>query len=178
MNTQSRALRWSLIIGLVVVINLFFGYSLSLIYKAPQYEAYCPASQVNIAPATQNECVSKGGQWNQNDFAYAPKPVPNGPTGYCDLNFTCSKNFQDAQKNYERNVFVTLVILGALLVLLSNFVKGNNVISTGLSIAGVFSFIIASVRYWSSASDYIHVGILAVALAILFWVAYKKFRNG
>jgi hypothetical protein len=177
MNSQSRVLKWSLIIGLVVVINLFFGYSLSLIYKAPQYEAYCPASQVNVAPTTQAQCVAQGGQWNENGSIYGPAEA-KAPAGYCDTTYTCSNNFQTAQKNYEKNVFVTLVILGALLVLIGNFLKGNTVISSGLSIAGVFSFIIASIRYWSSASDYTHVGILAIALAILFWIAYKKFKNG
>src|SRR6185312_11681209 len=152
MNTQPRVLRWSLIIGLVIVINLFFGYSLSLVYHEPNYSTYCPQNFI-FTPYTPETAAEEQQQ------------------------ITCQNNFQTAENDYSRNVFVTLVILGALLVLISNFIKGNAVIASGLSLAGVFSFIIASVRYWSFASDLLHVGILAVALLLLLWIAIKKFKN-
>ena len=176
MSTQPRVLKWSLIIGIVIVINLFFGYALSLIYKAPEYITYCPQTQVNIAPDNQAQCVANGGQWNEYPNQTGPKTV-DGSAGYCDIQFTCNNSYQAAEKVYERNVFVTLMILGALLVLIGNFMKGNGVIASGLSLAGVLSFIIASARYWSYASDYLHVGILAIALALLLWIAYKKFKD-
>jgi len=179
MQTQSKVLKWSLIIGIVIVLNLFFNYALSLAYKQPNYEAFCPnTSQVVTNPDTQNECVAKGGQWTNN--TYYGKPIAVGetqPTGYCDLQFTCRNDYNAAQKIYDRNVFVTLVLLGALCVVIGNFLKGNMLIGIALSLAGVLSFIIASMRYWSSADDLIKVVILALALAILIWVAYKKFKD-
>ncbi len=179
METQSKVLRWSLIIGIVIVLNLFFNYALSLIYREPQYQAFCPNnSQVVIEPKNQIECVNKGGQWIEN--GYSVKPVPAGvnvPPGYCDLQFTCRNNFDLAQKTYDRNVFITLVILGALSVALGSFLKGNMLLGYAFSMAGVFSFIIASMRYWHSADNLIKVVILAIALAILMWVAMKKFKD-
>ena len=182
METQSKVLKWSLIIGIVVVLNLFFNYALSLVYKNPTYEAFCPISQVNKVVDTQNACVLQGGQWNENIPSLVNGPVStikgqNVPVGYCNLQFTCQNNYNAAQKVYDRNVFITLVILGALCVALSSFLGGNVVISIALSLAGVLSFIIASMRYWSSADDLIKVIILAIALAILIWVAFKKFKN-
>jgi hypothetical protein len=151
MNTQPRILKWSLIAGLVIVINLFFGYSLSLVYKQPDYNTFCPQE------------------------IYAPN-VPETAVQQQQM-IMCQNDYQTAENAYATNVFVTLVILGALLVFIGNFMKGNAVIASGLSIAGVLSFIIASMRYWSYASDLLHVGILAVALALLFWIAVKKFKN-
>jgi hypothetical protein len=184
MQTQSKVLKWSLIIGIVIVLNMFFNYALSLVYKNPKYENFCPVQQVNTVVADQNSCVSQGGQWNENIPNTVP-PVPvnkttNGvmiPAGYCNLQFTCQNNYDAAQKVYDRNVFITLVILGAICVALGNFFAGNILISIALSLAGVLSFIIASMRYWSSADDLIKVIILAIALAILIWVAVKKFKN-
>ena len=72
---------------------------------------------------------------------------------------------------------MVLVVLGALAVLVGNFFKGNAVISNGLALGGVLSFIIASMRYWSAANDAIRVVILAIALGILFFIAMKKFRD-
>lgn len=183
MQTQSKVLKWSLTIGIVIVLNLFFNYALSLVYKNPKYEVFCPnTSPVVIIPDNQKACVDAGGQWTNNNN-YNAKPIPTEitqpvqPPGYCDQQFTCRNNFEAAQKVYDRNVFISLVILGAICVAIGNFFTGNMLVSTALSLAGVLSFIIASMRYWSSADDLIKVIILAIALAILVWVAVKKFRD-
>lgn len=179
MNIQNRIGRWSLILGIMIVLNLFFNYAISVAYKAPQYNDFCPVEQVVTVPETQQGCVSKGGQWTDN--AYYGKPVPAGVDqvrGYCDLQFTCRQEFDEAHKAYSRNVFVVLVVLGALSVLVGNMFASNPVISSGLSLAGVLSFLVASVRYWGSANDIIRLVILAIALGLLFYVAMKKFKNG
>ena len=179
MQPQSKILKWSLIVGIVIVLNLFFNYSLSLAYKQPVYENFCPnTSPVVTIPDTQKACVDEGGQWTNN--SYYGKPMMVGetqPRGYCDLQFTCRNDFDAARKIYDRNVFVTLVLLGAICVAIGSFLKKNMLISVALSLAGVLSFIIASMRYWSSADDLIKVIILAIALAILVWIAVKKFKD-
>ncbi|MFA5932228.1 MAG: hypothetical protein WC793_02525 [Candidatus Paceibacterota bacterium] len=182
MQTQSKVLKWSLIIGIVIVLNLFFNYALSLIYKNPKYETFCSnTSQVVNIPDTQKSCVDAGGQWTNNNNYVKSAPVdikqPAQPLGYCDQQFTCRNNYDAAQKIYDRNVFITLVILGAICVAIGSFFGGNLVVSIALSFAGVLSFIIASMRYWSSADDLIKVIILVIALSLLFWVAVKKFKN-
>lgn len=179
MNTQTRIGKWSVIIGIVIVLNMFFNYALSLAYKSPKYENYCPETQVVTIPDNQSACTDQGGQWT-NNTNYAPKPLPGGalePTGYCDLQYTCRQDYQSAYDNYSRNVFVILVVLGAVVVAIGNLLVMNSVISSGLSLAGVLSFVIASMRYWGAASDLVRVVILAIALALLFWVAIKKFKN-
>ena len=165
-------------LGIIIVLNLFFNYALSLVYERPEYEAFCPSPQVVTIPDNQNECVAQGGQWTDN--AYYGKPMRTDvfePVGYCDLQYTCRQEFDVANKTYERNVFVVLVVLGALSVLIGNFFVGNAVISSGLALAGVLSFVVASVRYWSAANNLVRVIILAIALGVLFWVAVKKFND-
>lgn len=178
---ESKILKWSVIIGIVIVLNLFFNYTLSLVYGAPEFENFCPQTQVVTIPDNQNECVAEGGQWTDN--AYYGKPVPDRitgalePAGYCDLQYTCRQQYQDAHDTHSRNVFIVLVVLGAISVLIGNFFTKNDVISSGLALGGVLSFIIASMRYWGAANDLIRVIILAIALGILFWVAMKKFND-
>ena len=178
MQTQSKILRWSLIIGIVIVLNLFFNYALSLVYKHPLYEVFCPnTAQVVENIDSKDKCISSGGQWNPNVYG---QPIPVSkvvPEGYCDQQFTCRNSFDAAQKVYDRNVFITLVLLGAICVALGNFLKGNMLLGVALSMAGVLSFIVASVRYWTSANDLIKVIILAIALGILVWVALRKFKD-
>ena len=183
MQTQSKVLKWSLIIGIVIVLNLFFNYTLSLVYKNPLYETFCPnTAQIVNVPDNQKACVDLGGQWtNNNNYPEKPAAVgvtqPAQPQGYCNQQFTCQNNYDAAQKVYDRNVFITLVILGAICVAIGSFLGGNILISIALSLAGVLSFIIASMRYWTSADDLVKVIILAIALAILVSVAVKKFKD-
>lgn len=177
--TQSKILRWSLVLGIIIVLNLFFNYALSLVYERPVSEAFCPETQVVTIPDNQNECVTAGGQWTNNAYYERSVPVPTTvePKGYCDLQYTCRQGYQTATDTYDRNVFVILVALGALAVLAGSLFKGNEVISSGLALAGVLSFIIASMRYWSAAGNLVRVLILAIALGVLFWIAYKKFND-
>ncbi len=176
---ENKITKWSVILGIVIVLNLFFNYTLSLVYDSPVYDNFCPQSQVVNVPDNQNECVNQGGQWTEN--AYYMKPVPQErytePLGYCDLQYSCRQEYDKVNGTYSRNVFVILVVLGALAVAVGNFFVGNTVISNGLSLGGVLSFIIASIRYWSAADDLFRVIILAISLGLLLWIAWKKFGN-
>src|SRR3989338_10654308 len=109
MNIQSSVLKWSLIIGIIIVLNLFFNYTISLVYERPVYENFCPQTQIVTIPDNQNECVAQGGQWTDNAYYSKPMPVPPAgleeSRGYCDLQFTCRQEFDTATKTYDRNVF-------------------------------------------------------------------------
>lgn len=182
-QSSSKVLKWSLVIGIVIVLNLFYNYSLSLVFSSPEYNNFCTSQQVNITPQTQNECTAIGGAWTTYPNSVTPptKPVTiqqvTSPTGYCDPNFTCQKNYQSSQKVYDKNVFISLVALGVITFALALIFKGSEVLSIALSLGAVLDFVIASIRYWGSADNLIKVFILALALAILIYLALKKFGN-
>lgn len=181
MEQKSKVLKWSLIIGIIVVLNLFFNYTLSLVYSYPEYNTFCPQKQVVESPQTKTQCLAVGGQWVENTTPVSVEPgvktIPTEKSSYCNADFTCGKNYETARTGYEKNVFITLVVIGLFSLAIGLFLKGNDVISSGLSLGGVLSFIIASMRYWSSAENLIKVVILAVALLALIWLAYRKFQD-
>ena len=182
MENKPKVLKWALVIGIVIVLNLFFNYTVSLVYKEPDYNSFFPQTQVVEPINTKEDCLKVGGQWNENNnYVYPDKTAPvavdqNGKPirGYCNPDFTKQQNFDKMQKIYQRNVFITLVILGVISVAIGAFV-GVELLATALSWGGVLSFIIASMRYWSSADNLIKVIILAIALVILIWLSVKKF---
>lgn len=177
MNTTT-ILKWALVAGIVVVLNLFFNYSIFLVYEAPQYENFCPKEQVNIAPTTQEECVAKGGSWNVGGEPVKPSlgSQPERVT-WCDVTFTCQKQFNDAQKMYNRNVFIALVILGAVSLVVSFFIANITAVSLGLSLGGVLSLIVGSMRYWTDMDEYLRVIVLGLALIALIWLGVKKIQE-
>ena len=182
MQTKPRMMKWALIIGIIIVLNLFFNYTISLFYKEPDYSTYFPQSQVVEPITTKAECLKIGGQWIENTNV-SPKGVSPAPTSapqvndsYCNSNFTKQQEFDKAQKDYNRNIFIILVVLGVISFLVGVFIP-NEIITLGFSWGGVLSFIVASIRYWTDAGNWAKVLILAVALGALIWLAIKKFGN-
>ncbi|MBI2097489.1 MAG: hypothetical protein HYT46_00935 [Candidatus Vogelbacteria bacterium] len=174
---MNKILQWALVLAIMIVLNLFFNYTIQLVYDEPRWEDFCPVSPPSEpAPETAAECVSRGGVWSGEEVMRPQVPKPVGYVGYCDLDFQCRQDFETADKLYRRNVFVILVAAG-LVSLAAGLLSAVGAVSLGLSFGGVVSFIIASVRYWSDMDDYLRVIILAAALIILIWLGLKKFRQ-
>ena len=179
-NKPNKFVHVALVVGLVIVINLFLNYTLSVVYKQPNYDDYFNRPQVVESYKTQESCLSVGGQWTENshyqeDLKYA-KGREVVDTGYCDANYTKQKSFDEKQKAYDLNVFVTLIICGIALTILG-IVRRHPILSPAFTWAGVLSYIIASTRYWGTATSILRVVILGIALVALIYVALKKFSN-
>lgn len=174
----SSIIKWSLIIGIVIVVNLFINYAISLVYESPKFENYCKQEQVVKEITAQKECVDVGGQWNPNVSYVAPvKGEVAQPAGYCDQQFTCRNEYDKVNKVYERNVFIILVAFGIALVAGSFALAFNWILSVAASMAGILSIIIASIRYWGEADNWLRVLILFVALCSLIYFAVRKFKD-
>ncbi len=173
---QSNFVKVSIIIAIVIVMNLFFNYGVSLVYNEPVMDFYSKPAQVIEAITTKEKCISVGGQWSENAY---PNPDMKGKTevqGYCNENYTKQLNYDNARKVYEKKVFITLVVLGIVSLVSGGFIA-ISVLSIAFAWGGVLSLVIASVRYWSQADNLAKVVILALALGILIWLAIKKFNK-
>ena len=180
-NTQTGAkkknglAKTAIIVAIVILMNLFCGYVVSLLYKAPIYEDFVKPTQVVTQITNKDDCLKIGGQWT--DYNNMPSPdlsAQKTSTGYCDPNFTKQNDFNAARKVYDRNLFIIFVIVGILEIVLS-IVLSNEILTHGFSWSGVVSFVVASTVYWGDSSDLFKVIILAIALAVLIFVAVKKF---
>lgn len=178
----SWIIHWAFILAIVVVLNLFFNYAISLVYKQPSFDAFCPTEVVNKVYTEKGLCTEAGGQWSENTY---PTEVdqkgvvtPVKVTGYCNATYTCNQAYSDAESIYNRNMFIVLVILGVgSLVAGAYLATISTIVSLGFSFGGVLSLIIGAVRYWSNMQDVLRVVILAVALAALIWVGLRKIKE-
>ncbi|MBI5078379.1 MAG: hypothetical protein HZB11_03405 [Candidatus Yonathbacteria bacterium] len=178
--TRHPLFKWILVVGIAIVANLFLNYALDAFYQRPLFETFCPSKQVNVPITTEKACTDVGGQWNSDPYRYieATKPIPaDAPKGYCNENFTCQKGFESADKLYQRNVFIVLVAAGTVFLVGSLFATAVEAVALGFSLAGILSFIIGTMRYWSSMDERLRVVVLGLALAALVWVGIKKFRD-
>lgn len=182
----SNLLRWAFGIAIVLILNLFFVVSTQLVSEKPEYNDFCIDKQVRIIPQNQDECVELGGQWTEDRFIQKGLPtrvpgeipvIKEEVKGYCNTDFTCRGEYTDARKVYERNFFVTLVILGTLTLIVSFIFRSLAVVAPALATGGVLAYLIASIRYWSDMSDYLRVIVLGIALITLIFVGVKKFQK-
>lgn len=178
MNNQEKpkVLKWSLIIALVILINLFYNYSISLVFDAPEFDQYCDRGSKSVLIDDEAVCLENGGQWEA--IAVPVRQIDlEARTGYCDVDHTCREEYQDARDSHEKNVFIILIVLGVMTFAASLMVGMNYVMSVSLGLAAVLDLIIASMRYWSSADELLKVVILGLALVILIWIGIKKFSD-
>jgi ABC-type phosphate transport system permease subunit len=180
-----QILKWALVLGIVVVLNLFFNYAISLIYKAPVWENFCTSDITTKAYTDKAMCVADGGQWNETtvpistDANGLTKPIPVGTeiSGYCNATYSCQKSYDTAHALYDRNVFIVLVILGVLSLVAGTYLTTFSAVSFGLSFGGVISLLVGAMRYWSNMHDWLRVAVLAAALIALIWLGIKKIKE-
>lgn len=178
-HRKPNLLKWAIAVALVIVINLFFHYAISLVYVEPKHEKFCPMETYNRVFSDAMTCVDAGGQWTNTQLSpqEVTKAVKSGEAlGWCNATFTCQQNYDDAHGIYNRNVFIVLIVLSLVVLALGVFLP-IEILSLGFSWAGVVSLIIASARYWSDADNWMRVLILFVALVLLIWLAVKKFKQ-
>ena len=171
---ENKILKWALIASIIIVANLFFNYGLSFVFNAPKYDEYCFVRETKQIAQEEQTCVQAGGEWV---FDQHVNLVDSNNSGYCDLYTVCNQKYQDANKSYEQKVFISLILIGVLVLISSFFIKTNFVLSSSFALAAVLDFIIASIRYWSYSDELLKVLMLFVALVLLVYIAVKKFTK-
>ncbi|MEX0917493.1 MAG: hypothetical protein WDZ90_03160 [Candidatus Paceibacterota bacterium] len=184
-KVDSKVISWALVIGIVVVLNLFFSVGIALVYEKPEFNTFCGNNEQVVQPIeTKEQCLAVGGQWIEgtertpsNGHPVLEKPLAGERQAYCNEFFTCQKEYEDAREMYERNVFIILLGLGVLSIIAGLAFKTFAPVSNGLTFGGILAFIIAAIRYWESADDLVKFGMLGLALAALIWIGIKKIKS-
>lgn len=156
---------------IAIVLASLVGYLIEVFHDSPEWEDYCgevrgPKSVRNIEEpieiVDQETCeLEEGAKWRN---------------GYCDYNYQCQQDYDDARDKHSLIVFLVSVPFG-LIALFAGVVLGLPSVSSGLMLGGVFLIFYGTARHWSNFSDIVRVVILAIALGILIWLGYKKLES-
>lgn len=186
METKTTAqhpkfVRWALMLGIVIILNIFFNVVLTLSYPPPDYNAFCPA-QPTVAPMDAATCDAQGGVWTETGPAPATVKengvdfTPLAP-GYCDMTAKCQPLYQAASDQHALYAFVILVALGIIALIAGFMPIGSSIVSSGLSYGGVVALIVASGQYWGSAGNWLRLAISTVGLIALLYIGWRRFRD-
>ena len=167
-SRHPKFVRWALMLGIVVILNVFFSALVSLALPSPNYSAADAAT-----------CDTSGGVWTESPTPTAPATVANEPgmppvaqfnlPGYCD--------FTALQNQHALYAFVLMIGLGILAFIAGLAPLGSSIVASGLSYGGVLTFIIGSASYWGTAGNWIRLIIAALGLAALLYIGWKRFKD-
>lgn len=165
-------------IGIAIILLTIFVviYGINTFYSAPEYEDFCGEFKTMEIINDSTICEEIGGKWE----AYgAPKPVDE-TEGYCDRDFTCRKEYNSAREKYSKNLFLTTLPLGILIIILGALIFKLESVGAGLMGGGIGIILWGVVGFWRFANNWLKFLLSLIALIILIWLAYylnKKFKK-
>jgi FtsH-binding integral membrane protein len=172
-----------LTVAIAIMLVLFIGFGIDTFYKPPEYNDFCsnqygpyPVKEVRVN--CTNEAVQTQtliDSCNTEKGYLSPKYDDSGCVAsyYCE---TCQIAWDDANKKYNGVVFTFALILGIISMVIAVILK-NDTVSPGILGGGFLSILYGTIRDWSNLGDYLRLGLLGVALAILIWIGYKKMSS-
>lgn len=177
-NTKHpKFVRWALMLGIVVILNIFFTVVIALAIPAPEYEAYCPYSNAPV-PTTKAACEAADATWVPYTGGMDPQAgVKPAPEGYCDTYSKCQKPYEAASEQHALYAFVFMIAL-AIIALVAGFMPiGSSIVSSGLSYGGVLGLVIASASYWGTAGNWLRLAIATAGLIALLYIGWRQFKD-
>ncbi len=179
-TTHPKFVRWALMLGIVVILNVFFSAVLALAYPAPVYVNFCPVQTPKALPNAAT-CDAQGGVWTEYPSAptggVSPVMSDGSLPGYCDMTAKCQAPYQAAQDQHALYAFILMTALGIIALIAGFMPLGSSIVSSGLSYGGVLALLVASAQYWGTAGNWLRLLIATVGLAALLYIGWRRFRD-
>lgn len=163
----------NIILGIAIIILTISVavYGINIFYDRPEYSDFCEEFKTAEVIDNQQRCEEIGGKWNGDGI---PRPVADGKSvsGFCDRDYTCRMELEDAQKKHSRNIFLIALPLGILVIALGAFVFGLEAVGAGLMGGGIGIILYGTGGFWRFADDWLKFVLSLVGLVALIWLAY------
>ena len=165
----------NIVIGIAIIILTIsvVVYGVNLLFDRPEYSDFCERFKTAQVIETQEQCEAIGGQWNADII---PRPVVEGERtieGYCNRDFTCNQEYDDARESYARNAFLVALPLGIIIILLGALVFHLDAVGAGLMGGGVGTILFGVGGYWRFTGNALRFLFSLAGLVIVIWATYK-----
>lgn len=165
---KNKVKKWFLAIGIALIFTMFINYGIATFFDRPDYEDFCKIDEPRKIYEAEADCVENNGQWSE----YVRSPVPD-TKGFCDQDFKCRQQYDEARDNFESKAVIVTVIAGVTGLILGIVLTLESV-SAGFLLGGILNLLVATIRYWDKFANIARFLLLGLVLAVLIWVAYKK----
>ena len=171
-------------IGIVVVYALMLWQGIEAFYPSPKYDDFCknnirgPYPEKVFPGGVQNCTYSKQLQ-EQMDQCYADKgqPVFEYDDYGCSISLKecdyCQRDFEEAQKNYSKVIFIIALIAGIITLIIGYAILSVEPVGSALIGSGIWAIFYGAVWNWRNFSNIWRFLLLLVALVLLIWIALR-----
>jgi len=201
----SRVKKVLMAIAIAIILAFFVGYGVNTFYKEPKWEDFCKPRVYEMKMDTKENCESIGGNWTEaqidkpaiaeemktNQYLCTRQPSVKGEeiilscvtkeeltqSGWCDPDYKCRTSYEQAREPHNRNSFIILSIIGLIIIGVATLAIKENVVGYGTLAGGILTVLYGTIRFWGSIPDIARFIILGVVLAVLLWIAYKRFTK-
>ena len=167
----------NIILGIAIVILTIFVTvnGVGVFYSKVEYSDFCNEFKTAEVIETHERCEEIGGRWTQEDIRCVTTPCVQG---YCDRDFTCRQDYEDAQEARAKKVFYVALPLGILILLVGGFLFHLEAVGAGLMGGGVGTIVYGAGSYWQYGGELFRFIISLLGLVAVIFLAYwfnKKF---
>jgi hypothetical protein len=174
----------AMVIGVAILLPLFLGLFVDAVYQEPKYEKFC-GNDLNYATVPKtvppNVVCTEPYDTEESRNCSNAQGIPrytydaNGCSHFesCDY---CSKDFNNAQQQYNRNIFFILAPIGLIIVIIGIYLAVDY-LGVGLMFAGLITMFYATMRTFSELSKLVRALVILAELLIIIWIGYRKIGN-
>jgi len=143
-------------------------YGIHTFYSSPEFSNFCNDSREYSPVETSSECQQLEGYWR--DYG---KQIDGKEEGYCDLNYYCSEDYQNAREKWNKNLFYIGLPLGILIILLGAFLFKLEFVGAGLMGGGVITIIYSTWTFFFQSTQTVKFILSLIGLVLIIYFAYK-----
>ncbi len=159
-------------IAIIILTISVAVYGINTFYDAPEYEDYCDEYRTTEIIDTSEKCESIGGFWD------IESPRLDGTKGYCDRDYYCRQDYNIANEQHSKVVFMIAIPLGIIVIVLGALIFGLEAVGAGLMGGGVGIILYGVGEFWEFAEDWLKFLISLIGLIILIWFVYWYNEKG
>jgi len=163
----------NIILGIAIIILTISVavYGVNIFYDKPEYGDFCAEFKTAEVIDTQERCEEIGGKWNEDGI---PRRIDGSQNviGFCDRDYTCRMELEDAQEKYSRNIFLFALPLGIAVIAIGAFVFGLEAVGAGLMGGGVGIILYGVGAFWRFADDWLKFILSLLGLIAVIWLSY------
>ncbi len=160
-----------IVMGIAIIILTIFVtfYGINTFYPKPNYEDFCGDIKTQEIIDNLERCEEIGGKWSVYESV---RPIKDGAEGFCDRDYYCRQELDNAREIRSRNVFLIALPLGILIIALGAFLFSLESVGVGLMGGGVGTLVYGAGAYWPYSENWIRFIISLVGLIILIFLTY------
>jgi hypothetical protein len=155
-------------IAIIILTISVVVYGVNVFYDGPEYLDFCSEFKTAEVIETAERCEEIGGNW----APYVSPRFVEGVEGYCDRDFTCRQEHDDAREIYSRNIFLIALPAGIAIIVAGALIFGLEFVGAGIMGGGVGIVLWGVGGFWRFAEDWLKFVLSLLGLVVVVWLAY------